>query len=166
MFHSFRKHRPVDVCADGAYARGIRGNASLAPFHVKETWGRIVLIEQRTYNIKPGTPVKEFLDSYTSLGLATQKRILEGFLGYFTNEFGTQNQVVHMWAFRDLEERRARRQKLAEDPEWQACIAVVRPMLDSQENKILYPTDFSPIRSLPIGSDDPLTAFHFLPEHL
>ena len=122
-----------------------------------------MLVEQRTYNIKPGIPMKEFLDSYSSLGLPVQKRILDGFLGYFTNEFGLQNQVTHLWAFTDLEDRRVRRQRLAEDPDWQACIAVVRPMLDSQENKILYPTEFSPIRSLPIASDDPLTAFNFSP---
>ena len=95
--------------------------------------------------------MKDFLDNYSSLGLPVQKRLLEGFLGYFTSEFGLQDQVVHLWAFTDLEDRRRRRQLLAEDADWQACIA------------ILYPTAFSPIGSLPVASDDPLTAFNFSP---
>jgi hypothetical protein len=127
------------------------------------SWRYKILVEQRTYNIKPGIPMKDFLDNYSSLGLPVQKRLLEGFLGYFTSEFGLQNQVVHLWAFTDLEDRRRRRQLLAEDADWQACIAIVRPMLDSQESKILYPTAFSPIGSLPVASDDPLTAFNFSP---
>ncbi|RYE41581.1 MAG: NIPSNAP family protein [Hyphomicrobiales bacterium] len=120
-----------------------------------------MLVEMRTYDIDPGTPTKEFLDAYENIGLPAQKRILEGFLGYFTTEFGTQNQVRHFWAFTDLEDRRARRVALAADPDWQACIKVVRPMIIRWENTIMYPTSFSPIRDLPVTATDPLTAFTF-----
>ena len=122
-----------------------------------------MLIEQRTYDINPGTPMADFLREYSQRGLPAQKRILEGFLGYFVTEFGTQNQVNHFWAFTDLEDRRRRRAELAADPEWQDCINVVRPMIVRWDNKIMYPTDFSPIRSLPIATDDELTAFTFNP---
>ncbi|MYW96094.1 NIPSNAP family protein [Amycolatopsis rubida] len=120
-----------------------------------------MLVEQRTYDIDPGIPLPEFLDNYESLGLPAQKRILEGFLGYFTTEFGTQNQVRHFWAFRDLEDRRRRRAELAADPDWQACIKVVRPMIIRWDNTIMYPTGFSPIRELPVAPTEPLTAFSY-----
>lgn len=120
-----------------------------------------MLVEMRTYDLDPGVPTKEFLDAYETIGLPAQKRILEGFLGYFTTEFGTQNQVRHFWAFADLEDRRARRAELAADPEWQACIKVVRPMIIRWENTIMYPTSFSPIRDLPVAPTEPMTAFTY-----
>nr|WP_279543705.1 NIPSNAP family protein [Leucobacter ruminantium] len=115
----------------------------------------------RTYDINPGIPMAEFLKHYEKLGLPAQKRILEGFLGYFTTEFGTQNQVRHLWAFRDLNDRQERRSALAADPEWQACIAVVRPMIIRWDNTIMTPTSFSPIRELPVAPTEPLTAFTY-----
>lgn len=115
----------------------------------------------RTYDIDPGVPMAEFLKNYEELGLPAQKRILEGFLGYFTTEFGTQNQVRHFWAFQDLNDRQARRAALAADPEWQACIAVVRPMIIRWENTIMNPTSFSPIRELPVAPTEALTAFTY-----
>lgn len=120
-----------------------------------------MLVEQRTYDINPGVPLNDFLTAYREIGLPAQQRILEGFLGYFTTEFGTQNQVRHLWAFTDLEDRRRRRSELAEDPEWQRCITIVRPMIIRWDNVIMYPTDFSPVRDLPVRTDEPLTAFTF-----
>lgn len=108
-----------------------------------------MLIEQRTYDIKPGVPIQQFLDEYECLGLPAQRRILGGLVGYFVTEFGVQNQVNHFWSYTDLEDRRRRRTALASDPEWQTCIAVVRPMITRWENKIMYPTSFSPIRDHP-----------------
>jgi len=120
-----------------------------------------MLVEQRTYDIDPGVPMQDFLSAYETIGLPAQKRILEGFLGYFTTEFGTQNQVRHFWAFPDLEDRRIRRAELAADPEWQRCIQVVRPMIIRWDNTIMYPTKFSPIRELPVQPMDELTAFNY-----
>ncbi|QVQ53480.1 NIPSNAP family protein [Spiractinospora alimapuensis] len=123
-----------------------------------------MVIEERIYNLDPGVPTQDFLKVYAEKGLPSQRRILGGFLGYFTTEFGVQNQVTHMWAFTDLEERRRRRAALAADPDWQECVAIVRPMIIAWENKIMYPTDFSPIRNLPVTCDDPYTAFDFSPD--
>lgn len=122
-----------------------------------------MLVEQRIYDLHPGVPMQDFLSAYAEKGLPTQRRILSGFLGYFTTEFGVQNQVNHFWAFTDLEDRRRRRAELAADPNWQECIAIVRPMIAKWENKIMYPTDFSPIRSLPVNCAETDTAFDFQP---
>lgn len=122
-----------------------------------------MIIEMRTYDINPGVPMEDFLSNYERLGLPAQKRILEGFLGYFTTDFGTQNQVRHFWAFTDLEDRHRRRMLLAADPEWQECIKIVRPMIIRWDNTIMRPTTFSPIKDFPVSSMEEGTAFTFIP---
>lgn len=120
-----------------------------------------MLIEERVYRLHPEVPVTKFLEIYETQGLPIQKPILGGFLGYFITEFGVQNELTHWWAYQDLEDRRARREKLSRTPEWITCIETIRPMLISMENKIMYPASFSPIRNLPVRCDDPNTAFNW-----
>lgn len=118
------------------------------------------VVEERTYVLNTGASLTEYLEAYESIGLPAQKPILGGFLGYFVTELGTQNQLVHLWMYTDLEDRRRRRAQLAANPEWQRCLSIIRPMIMTMENRIMYPTRFSPIRSLPVSGDCPHTAFH------
>jgi hypothetical protein len=117
-----------------------------------------MLIEQRTYVLHTGAGLDEYLDCYENVGLVVQKQILGGFLGYFVTEFGTQNELNHFWAYRDLEDRRRRRAELALDAQWQNCLAVIRPMIMTMQNRIMYPTRFSPLRELPVRLGEPDTA--------
>ncbi|MFB7225777.1 NIPSNAP family protein [Streptomyces sp. NPDC056227] len=116
-------------------------------------------MEQRTYVLHTGAILTEYLEAYENVGLPVQKPILGGFLGYFVTEFGTQNELNHFWAYRDLEDRRTRRAELARSPQWQKCLSIIRPMIMTMENKVMYPTSFSPIRSLPVTVQDADTAF-------
>lgn len=109
-----------------------------------------MVVEERTYVLHTGASLDEYLTVYETEGLVVQKPILGGFLGYFVTEFGQQNQLVHLWAYADLEDRRARRARLAQEPQWQACLKKIRPMIMNMENRIMYPTRFSPIRALPV----------------
>jgi hypothetical protein len=118
-----------------------------------------MLIEQRTYTLHSHCTVADYLEPYRSMGLPLQQKHLGGFLGFFTSEFGVQNRLVHQWAYSDLEDRRTRRATLAQEPEWQRCLTLIRPMIASIENLILYPTEFSPIRTLPVRSSEKNTAF-------
>lgn len=102
-----------------------------------------MIIEQRTYILKPGK-VPEYLRLYESEGLAIQKTILGRMVGYFTSEIGTLNQIVHMWAYLDFEDRQARRNTLASDPRWQVYVPKLQALQISQRNEILIPTSFSP----------------------
>lgn len=104
-----------------------------------------MLIEQRTYTFATGK-VPAFLAAYEARGRALQSDILGHMVGYFTSEFGEQNQIVHLWAYTDLEDRQARRQRLLAVPEWQAFMAEISPWILKQESKILRPTAFSPLR--------------------
>ncbi|HEY8612419.1 MAG TPA: NIPSNAP family protein [Roseomonas sp.] len=102
-----------------------------------------MIVEERIYTLQPGT-APQYLAVYEAEGLAVQKQHLGRMVGYFTTEFGPLNQIVHMWAYRDLAERRVRRAALAADPRWEAFREKVRPLLVTQENKLLMPARFSP----------------------
>jgi hypothetical protein len=104
-----------------------------------------VIVEQRTYTLHPGK-VAEMVRLYGSEGLALQQKHLGRFLGYFTSETGNLNQVVFMWGFDSVDDRAARRARMAQDPAWQAYLQKVLPLIVTQENRLLAPTDFSPIR--------------------
>lgn len=110
-----------------------------------------MLVEQRTYVLHTEVKLAEYLEAYSTIGLPVQRRVLGGFLGYFVTEFGVQNELNHFWAYRDLEDRRARRARLAAEPEWQRCLAIIRPWIRSMQNRIMYPTAFSPVRTLPVA---------------
>ena len=70
-----------------------------------------MIVEERMYVLHTEVNIADYMAIYTSEGLPLQREILGGFLGYFTTEIGTQNQLVHFWAYADLEERRKRREK-------------------------------------------------------
>jgi hypothetical protein len=104
-----------------------------------------MIVEQRTYTLHPGK-VAEMVRLYGSEGLALQQKHLGRFLGYFTSETGNLNQVVFMWGFDSVDDRAARRARMAQDPAWQAYLQKVLPLIVTQENRLMTPTDFSPIR--------------------
>ena len=104
-----------------------------------------MIVEERIYTLEVGK-VPEYLRLYQEEGLAIQTRVLPRLIGYFHTEIGTLNQVVHLWAYEDLEERARKRAELLADEDWKAYIAKVRPLILHQENRILVPASFSPIR--------------------
>ena len=103
-----------------------------------------MFVEQRTYTLLPGSQ-GQWLENYEKYGLKIQTEILGRLVGYFTTEFGALNQVVHMWAYETFEDRAERRKKLFQNPAWLEFLPKVRPLLVSQESKILLPAAFSPI---------------------
>ena len=105
-----------------------------------------MILEVRTYTTHPGK-TRDWLEYYEKNGLPVQKRVLGRLVGFFTSEFGTLNQVVHMWAYELLADREQRRGALMKEPEWQAYLKNNPPgLLMAQETKILVPTAFSPLK--------------------
>lgn len=98
-----------------------------------------MILEMRTYTLKPGT-MAEYFKVYEAMGFELQKRILGHFIGSFRTEIGPLNQVVHLWAFEDLNDRSARRDRLAADPQWQKAVASFIGFFVEQESKILLPS--------------------------
>jgi hypothetical protein len=104
-----------------------------------------MIVEERIYTLHPGK-VAEMMRLYGEEGLALQQRYLGRFIGYFTAETGNLNQVVFMWGYDGLDDRAARRARMAQDPEWQRYLKKVLPLIATQESRFLTPAPFSPIR--------------------
>jgi hypothetical protein len=104
-----------------------------------------MIVEQRTYTLHPGK-VPDWINLYQSEGYEMQVSCLGRMVGYFMSELGTLNQVVHLWAYEDLEDRRRRREVLVAKAEWQALLQKLLPLVREMESKILIPAPFSPIR--------------------
>ena len=103
-----------------------------------------MIVDLRTYTLYPGKTA-EYLALYEAEGLAIQKRILGNLIGYFTTETGHLNQIVHMWGYRDVADRDARRAVLFQDLGFLTLASKVYPLIQRQENQILKGTSFSPL---------------------
>lgn len=106
-----------------------------------------MIVEERIYKIRTGF-LKTYLGLVRDRGLAIQQPILGNLLGYFTTEIGPLSHVVHLWGYEDLNDRATRRARLAETPEWIDFTSELSKTIETMENRILLPTDFSPCSGL------------------
>ena len=104
-----------------------------------------MIVEQRDYHVHTGK-LSELVRLYADEGIAIQQEVLGGLLGAFTTDIGKLSTYTHLWAYDDFEERRRRRAGLQADPTWVGFLAKIQPLIHTQENRILIPTSFSPLR--------------------
>ncbi len=57
-------------------------------------------------------------------------------------DIGELNQVVHMWAYKDIADRAERRAQLNADSDWHKYLAAATPLLQRMENKIVTSAPF------------------------
>lgn len=100
-----------------------------------------MIVEERIYSIKVGKVMEQF-KAYEEFGLAAQKRILGGLVGYYQVEVGPLNTIVHMWAYEDMNDRAKRRAQLFQDADFKKYLAATAGILEKQENRILSPAPF------------------------
>jgi hypothetical protein len=103
----------------------------------------MAIYELRTYTFQPGKRVEGF-DLYQSQGWPALSKYAKHLVGYFTSDVGALNQVVHLWRFEDDAERRAFWTALNTDAEVMAFAAKLRPLLQSQRNKLLLSAPWGP----------------------
>ena len=65
-------------------------------------------------------------------------------VGYFTGDIGALNELVHLWKFDDDADRRAFWSALFADEAFMAFARKLRPMLLSQNNKLLMASPWGP----------------------
>jgi len=106
-----------------------------------------MLIDHRTYTVRPGTMPQQ-LKLYEQFGLAAQKRHLGEPLAYLVAESGELNTYVHIWVYKDAADREARRAAMQADPEWQTFMRknAEAGNLIKQVNKLMTPAAFAPIK--------------------
>ena len=93
-------------------------------------------VEERMYTLKVGT-APEYLKHYQNEGMKVQLKHLPHMVGYYSTEVGTLNMVVHMWAYESLDQRDKCRAAMSADPDWQAYVAKIRPLMERQETRIM-----------------------------
>jgi hypothetical protein len=65
-------------------------------------------------------------------------------VGYFTGDIGALNQLVHLWKFDDDADRRAFWAGIYADPAFMTFVGKIRPLIVSQENKLMMAAPWGP----------------------
>jgi len=105
------------------------------------------IFELRTYTVQVGK-MADVIDLYRSEGYPA---IAAGgfdrkLLGYFTGDIGALNQLIHLWHFDDDADRRMHWSAVFADEAFMAFARKLRPMLVSQENKLMLAAPWGPDR--------------------
>jgi len=101
--------------------------------------------ELRTYQLRMGG-VPEYLEIARTelLPILAEHGIKP--VGFWYTEIGTLNEVVHIWAYRDLNDRQEKWAKWVKDPRRAEIMGKLRHLILSQSNKILTPVEFSELK--------------------
>jgi hypothetical protein len=92
----------------------------------------------RTYLLKPGT-VPQAEEAFAA---ALPNRVkLSRLAGFWRTEVGTLNQIIHIWPYKDINERDQVRAEAVRSGVWPPKIA---DFIADMETRILYPAPFSP----------------------
>ncbi len=99
-----------------------------------------MIYEVRTYQLKPrGVP--EFVDLF---GKAYEKRrALSRLAGFFYTDIGPLNEVIHIWPFKDPNERVKKRARAASEKKY-AWPPMVKHLVEQMKAEIFIPAPFSP----------------------
>ena len=102
-----------------------------------------MLYDIRTYVCRPGT-IKAHLAIYEEYGLKPQKRHLGEPLAYLQTETGNVNSYIHIWVYKDAQDREQRRAAMQADPDWIAYVkrSAEAGYLQSQNNQLMTPVLF------------------------
>ena len=104
-----------------------------------------MILEQRDYHVYTGR-LAELVRLYETEGIGVQQEILGGFIGAFTTDIGALSTYTSMWRYESFDEREQRRARLQADERWKAFLPKIQPLIHTQQNRILVPTSFSPLR--------------------
>ncbi len=104
-----------------------------------------MIYEERIYTIVTGR-MAECMKNYEDLGLPVQREVLGTLVGFFHTEIGGLNKVVHIWGYDSLDDRLDKREKLANHPNWPRYLEANVSLIVEQENRVLIPASFSPLK--------------------
>ena len=123
---------------DGAIAKS---------YHQANTMEDSVLVDLRTYRVKPGTAQAQ-MDAYEKYGLATQIKYCGEPVAYLSAESGDLNTLVHLWAFKDAGDRAERRAAMTKEAAWQEYVRknAENGYIVDQRTSLMVPAKFAPIK--------------------
>ena len=114
-----------------------------AQLPLKPPAGEGNVYELRTYRTPVGR-AGEWLGHFKAIMPVREKYSKN--VGLWQTEMGALNEVVHLWAYHDLNDRAAVRAKVMQDPEWQAFLGKATPILFEMKSIILNPSPHSPMK--------------------
>lgn len=103
----------------------------------------MAIYELRTYQVTVGK-MAEVTRLYASEGWPVLEKHPARLVGYFTGDVGALNQLVHLWKFEDDADRRAFWAGVMADADFQAFVAKLRPLLQSQHNQLMMAAPWGP----------------------
>jgi hypothetical protein len=104
-----------------------------------------MIVEQRDYHVFTGR-LNELVTLYETEGIELQQSYLGNLLGVFTTDIGALSTYTSLWGYDSFAERERRRAELQANEVWKAFLAKIQPLIHTQQNRILIPTSFSPIK--------------------
>lgn len=115
-------------------------NPIIAP-RQPDTQGNIY--EMRAYRTKPGA-AREWCNHIMEAMPVREKYSKP--VGLWITEAGQPNEVVHIWAYPDLNARAAARAAAVQDPGWQAFLKKAGSLLEDMSSTIMLPSAHSPMK--------------------
>jgi hypothetical protein len=104
-----------------------------------------MIVDVRTYTLVPRKMAK-YLELFEKHALPVMQRHGLELMGYYVSHIGPLNQVVHLWRYDSLADLESKRAARDADPAWGAYLALTEGMVLMQDNKIMRPASFSPLR--------------------
>lgn len=101
------------------------------------------IYEMRIYRTKPGA-AREWANHIMEAMPVREKYSKP--VGLWISEAGQPNEVVHIWAYPDLNARAAARAAATADPGWQAFLKKSGPLLEEMSSTIMLPAAHSPMK--------------------
>jgi hypothetical protein len=104
-----------------------------------------MIVDVRTYTLIPRKMAK-YLDLFEKHALPVMQRHGLELMGYYVSQIGPLNQVVHLWRYDSLADPEKKRAARDADPAWGEFLSLTEGMILMQDNKVMRPTSFSPMR--------------------
>jgi hypothetical protein len=96
-----------------------------------------MLYELRTYTFHPGK-INEYLDVARNIGRPVRGQDYGINCGYWTSEFGSLNQIWHLWQYESYEQRARLRDALSKNERWnKEYVPAIRPLMQRQDIRFL-----------------------------
>ncbi|MCX2698162.1 NIPSNAP family protein [Ochrobactrum chromiisoli] len=94
------------------------------------------LVNLRYYTIAP-RKMGEFLEVFDRLAMPVLIETLGAPIGFYTSAVGSLNQVVHLWAYRDMSDMEARWAARDSHPDFPAYLKASAHLVVAQEDRLL-----------------------------
>ena len=99
--------------------------------------------EFRNYRLKPGT-AGQWMERF--LGVMPVREKYSKIVGAWITQNPDPNEVCHLWAYQDTNERKATRDGVAGETAWQEFAAFGGDLIEEMHSTMLWPASFSPLQ--------------------